>query len=113
MLTSKYFFWHPLNQFIWVEISDVNAKKMYIAICQFVPTNSMFYIKRNLDKNCPYKILEKYIYSLKNEGSIHLLGDFNAITATNQVIILNNDSNPDHLWVDEDLFLANRYNINS
>jgi exonuclease III len=103
----------PLNQFIWVEISDINAKKMYIAICYFAPINSTFYTKNNLDKNCPYKSLEQDIYSLRNEGSILLLGDFNARTATNQAIILSNDSNPNPLWLDEDLVLANRYKRNS
>jgi hypothetical protein len=95
-----------------MEISDINAKKMYIAICYFAPINSTFYKKNNLDKNCPYKILEQDIYSLRNEGSILLLGDFNARTATNQAIILSNDSNPNPLWLDEDLVLANRYKRN-
>jgi len=48
----------PLNQYIWIEISDTNAKKMYIAICYFAPINSTFYKKNNLDKNCPYNNLE-------------------------------------------------------
>jgi hypothetical protein len=50
---------------------------------------------------------------MKNEGSILLLGDFNARTATNQAIILSNDSNPNPLWLDEDLVLANSYKRNS
>jgi hypothetical protein len=78
----------PLNQFIWVEISDINAKKMYIEIFYFAPINSTFYTKNNLDKNCPYKSLEQDIYSLRNEGSILHLGDFNARTATNQPLTL-------------------------
>jgi hypothetical protein len=49
---------------------------------------------------------------MKNEGSILLLGDFNARTATNQAIILINDSNPNPLWLDEDLVLANNYKRN-
>jgi endonuclease/exonuclease/phosphatase (EEP) superfamily protein YafD len=43
---------------------------------------------------------------MKNEGSILMLGDFNASTATNQAIILCNDSNPNTLWLDEELVLA-------
>ena len=42
-----------------------------------------------------------------------MLGDFNARTATNQDIILSNDSNPNPLWLDEDIVLNNRYKINS
>ena len=48
----------PLNQYIWIEISDTDAKNMYIAICYFAPINSTFYKKNNLDKNCPYNNLE-------------------------------------------------------
>jgi hypothetical protein len=50
---------------------------------------------------------------MKSEGSTLLLGDFNVIIATNQVIILSNDSNPNPLWLDEDLVLANNYKRNS
>ena len=32
----------PLNQHIWIEISDNNAKKMYIEICYFAPIISTF-----------------------------------------------------------------------
>jgi hypothetical protein len=32
----------PLNQYIWIEISDTNAKKMHIEICYFAPINSTF-----------------------------------------------------------------------
>jgi hypothetical protein len=91
-----------------MDISDINAKNIYIAICYFVPINSAFYTKNNLNKNCPYKILEQNIYGLRNEGSILLLGDFNAITTTNQAIIVSNDPNPTSLWLDQDLVLANR-----
>jgi hypothetical protein len=59
----------PLNQYIWIEILDTNAKKMYIAICYFAPINSTFYKKNNLDKNCPYNNLEQDIFNLKNEGN--------------------------------------------
>jgi hypothetical protein len=103
----------PLNQYIWMEIYDINTKNIYIEICYFTPINSTFYTKNNLDKNCPYKSLEQDIYNMKNEGSILLLGDFNARTATNQAIILSNDSNPNPLWLDEDLVLANSYKRNS
>jgi hypothetical protein len=40
---------------------------------------------------------------MRNEGNILLLGDFNVISATNQPIILSDDSNPNPLWLDEDL----------
>jgi exonuclease III len=93
----------PLNQYIWIEISDTNAKKMYIAIFYFAPINSTFYKKNNLDNNCPYNNLEQDIYSLKNEGNILLLGDFNARTATKQATLLSIDSNHNPLWLDEDL----------
>ena len=74
----------PLNQCIWIEISDTNAKKMYIAISYSVPINSTFNKENNLDKNCLYNNLEQDIYNLKIEGNILLLGDFNARTATKQ-----------------------------
>ena len=35
------------NQFIWIEIIDINDEKTYIAICYFPPINSNFY-KRKL-----------------------------------------------------------------
>jgi hypothetical protein len=100
---------NPLNQYIWIEISDTNVKKMYIAICYFAPINSTFYKKNNLDNNCPYNILEQDIYSLKNEGNIFLLGDFNAKTTTKQATLLSIDSNHDSLWLDDDLALSNSY----
>ena len=55
-----------------MEISDINTKKIYIEICYFSLINSTFYTKNNLDNNCPYKILEKDIYNMKNEGSMDL-----------------------------------------
>jgi hypothetical protein len=67
-----------LNQYIWIEILDINAKKIYIAIFYVVPINSTFYKKKNLDKNCPYNTLEQDIHSLRNEGNIIMLGDFTA-----------------------------------
>jgi hypothetical protein len=103
----------PLNQYIWIEILDNNAKKMYIAICYFAPINSTSYKKNNLDNNCPYNNLEQDIYSLKNEGNILLLGDFNAGNATEQATPLSNDSNHNPLWLDEDLVLSNIYKRSS
>jgi hypothetical protein len=99
----------PLNQYICIEIPNTNSKKMYIAICYFSPINSTFYKKNNLDSNCPYNNLEQDIYSLKNEGNILMLGDFNARTATKQATLLSNYSNHNPLWLDEDLVLSNSY----
>lgn len=59
-------------------------KNIYIEICYFVPINSIFYRKNNLDKNSPYNALENETF----------IGDFNARTTTTKYIILNNDSNP-------------------
>jgi hypothetical protein len=103
----------PLNQYIWMEISDTNAKTMYIEICYFAPINSTFYKKNNLDNNCPYNNLEQDIYSLKNEGNILLLGDFNARSATRQAILLSIDYNHNPLCLDEDLVLSNSYKRSS
>jgi hypothetical protein len=97
----------PLNRYIWIEISDTNAKKMYIEICYFAPINSTFYKKNNLDNNFPYNNLEQDIYSFKNEGNILLLGDFNARIATKQATPLSIDSNHNLVWLDEDLVLSN------
>ena len=41
------------------------------------------------------------------------MGDFNARTSNNQDILLSNYSNPNPLWLDEDLTLASRYNRSS
>jgi len=41
------------------------------------------------------------------------MGDFNARTSSNQAILLSNYSNPNPLWLDEDLTLASRYNKSS
>jgi hypothetical protein len=97
-----------LNQYIWIEISDTNAKKMYTT-----PINSTFYKKNNLDKNCPYNNSEQDIYNLKNDGNILLLGDFNARIATKQATILSDDSNHNPLWLNEDLVLSNCYKRSS
>jgi hypothetical protein len=86
---------------------------MYIAICYFSPINSTFYKKNNLNNNCPYNNLEQDIYSLKNEGNILLLGEFNARTATKQDTLLSTDSNHNPLWLYEDLVLSNSYKISS
>jgi hypothetical protein len=61
-----------------MEISDINAKNICIAICYFISINTTFYKKNNLDKKIPYNGLERDIYSLRNEHSILFLGDFNA-----------------------------------
>jgi hypothetical protein len=82
---------------------------MYIAIFCFFPINSTFYKKINLDRNFPYNNLEKDNYSLKNEGNILLLDDLNARVATNQATLLRNDSNHNHVQLDEDLVLDNSY----
>ena len=37
------------------------------------------------------------------------MGDFNARTSSNQAILLSNHSNPNPLWLNEDLTLAGRY----
>ena len=79
----------------------------------FPPINSNFYKKKNLDKNSPYNGLENDISSLRNEGNILLMGEFNARTSSNQAILLSNHSNPNPLWLDEDLTLASRYKISS
>jgi hypothetical protein len=96
-----------LNQYIWIEISDTNAKKMYIDIFYFAPIDSTFYKKKILDNNCPFNNLEQAIYSLKNKGNILLLGEFNARIATKQATLLSTDSNHNPLWLDEDLVLSN------
>jgi hypothetical protein len=86
---------------------------MYIEIFYFAPINSTFYKKNNLDSNCPYNNLEEDIYSLKNEGNILLLEDFNVRTTTKQATLLSIDSNHNPLWLDEDLVLSNSYKIRS
>jgi hypothetical protein len=48
----------PFNQYKWMEISSINSKKIYTTICYFVPINSTFYKKNNLDKNCTYNVLD-------------------------------------------------------
>jgi hypothetical protein len=103
----------PLNQCIWKKSSDTNAKNMHIEIYYFAPINSTFYKKNNVDNNYPYNNLEQDIYSLKNEGNILLLGDFNARIATKQDTLLSNDSNHKILWIDEDLVLSNSYKNSS
>ena len=40
------------------------------------------------------------------EGNIFLMGDFNAQNYNNQSTLLSNYSNPNPLWLDEDLALA-------
>jgi hypothetical protein len=82
---------------------------MYIANFYFAPINSIFYKKKNLDRNFPYNNLEQDIHSLRNEYNSLLLGYFNVRTTTNQSILLRNDSHHNPLWLYEDPILANRY----
>jgi len=49
---------------------------------------------------------------MRNHINIIFLGDFNARTKNNQGIILSNDSNPNPLWLDEDIVLASNYKRN-
>ena len=44
---------------------------------------------------------------------ILLMGEFKAQTSSNQAIPLSNHSNPNPLWLDEDLTLASRYKRSS
>ena len=41
------------------------------------------------------------------------MGDFNARISSNQAILLSNHSNPNPLWLDEDLPMANQYKRSS
>ena len=41
------------------------------------------------------------------------MGDFNARTSRNQAILLRNHSNPNPIWLDEDLTLVGRYKRSS
>jgi hypothetical protein len=66
----------PLNQHIWIEISYINAKNIYIECFYFMPINPTFYKKNNLDKNCSYNTLDQDIHSLRNEDNIIMLGYF-------------------------------------
>jgi len=79
----------------------------------FPPINSKFYKRKNIDKMNPYNGLENDISSLRNDGNMILIGDFNARTSNNQVIILSNHFNPNPLWLDEDPTLASRYKRSS
>ena len=79
----------------------------------FAPINSNFYKKTNLDKNCPYDHLEHDISSLRKEGIIILMGDFNAWTSSNQAILLRNYSNLNPVLLDEYLELDNKYKRSS
>ena len=38
----------PCNQYIWIEITDINDKKTYIAICYFSPINLNFYKQKKI-----------------------------------------------------------------
>jgi hypothetical protein len=74
---------------MWLEISNINAKNIYIVICYFSLINSTFYKKNNLDKKNPYNGLEWDIHTLRNEGNVLLLGGFYARIRTNQVKLLS------------------------
>ena len=41
------------------------------------------------------------------------MGEFNARISSNQAIFLSNYSNPNPLWLDEDITLARKYNRSS
>lgn len=71
-----------------------------------MPIISTFYEKKNLDKYCPYNVLEHDISIMRNVGNILLLGDFNTRKKTNYAIILSKDSNSNPLWLDDDFILA-------
>lgn len=98
---------------MWIDISNFNANRIFLAICYFVPIKSTSYKKNNLDKNFPFITLKQYIQKQRNEGNILLIEDFNARTTTNQVAFLSNNSNPYPLWLDKDYELANKFQIKS
>ena len=103
---------HSCNKFIWIDITNINDEKTYISICYFTPIkNSNLDNKKNpiQIKKFPYNGFEHDIYSLRKEGNIHLIGDFNAQNYRNHAILLRNYSNPNPLWLDKDLELANMY----
>jgi hypothetical protein len=56
------------NEYMWMNLSKISAKTIYIAICYFVPINSTLYKKNNLDKSYPYNGLEHDIHWLRNKS---------------------------------------------
>ena len=81
-------------------------------MCYFPPINSNFYKKNQFRKKLSFG-LEHDISSLRKGGNILLMGDFNSLTSSNQAILLSNYSNPNPLWLNKDLELANMYKRSS
>lgn len=70
-------------RYMWVRLRAETGRFLYIAICYFPPSTSVYASPRG---QSPFSILDDDIWEFSRDGDIILLGDFNARTANSQTI---------------------------
>ena len=70
-------------RYMWVRLRAETGRFLYIAICYFPPSTSVYASPRG---QSPFSILDDDIWEFSRDGDIILLGDFNARTGNSQTI---------------------------
>ena len=70
-------------RYMWVRLRAETGRFLYIAICYFPPSTSVYASPRG---QSPFSILDDDIWEFSRDGDIILLGDFNARTANSQTV---------------------------
>ena len=70
-------------RYMWVRLRAETGRFLYIAICYFPPSTSVYASPRG---QSPFSILDDDIWEFSRDGDIILLGDFNARMANSQTI---------------------------
>ena len=68
-------------RYMWVRLRAETGKFLYIAICYFAPSTSVYAVPRG---QSPFSVLDEDIWEFSRDGDIILLGDFNARTRNHQ-----------------------------
>eukprot|EP00250_Pteridium_aquilinum_P004691 c14891_g1_i2 orf=2-1366(-) len=68
---------------MWVRLRAYTGRFLYIAICYFPPSTSVYAASRG---QSPFSILDDDIWEFSRDGDIILLGDFNARTGNYQTV---------------------------
>ena len=68
---------------MWVRLRSKTGRFLYIAICYFPPSTSVYSSSKG---QSPFSTLDDDIWEFSRDGNIILLGDFNARTANSQTV---------------------------
>lgn len=70
-------------RYLWVRLRADTGRFLYIAICYFPPSTSVYAGPRG---QSPFSVLDDDIWEFSRDGDIILLGDFNARTGNTQAV---------------------------